>query len=311
MRPRLNSGVLGENQMVPNTCGWLTGGDRIAKRTFLGLALSCFACFGWYVDSASAQAPSAAELAQKAQDPLADITALMTDNTIGFNQGLGDDTGYNFQLQPVKSFDTAYGFRLIPRGIIPIVGAPVGSDFAFLGDLGGAPVIAPTSTTTTWGLSDAMVQVFIAPETAGNIKWGIGPQASLKTHTDSVLKGPSWGGGVAAVIFGSLGNIAWGAVANQHWGDSGDFNVLGVQPILFYNFESLPGAYLGYNNTITVDWEQSGGDRWFVPLGLTAGKTIPVGGSTAVDLSVGGYRLVARPDGAPDWQFKFGISLIQ
>ena len=204
-----------------------------------------------------------------------------------------------------------YGFRLIPRAIIPIVGAPVGSDFAFLGDLGGEPVIAPTNTTTTWGLSDTMVQLFIAPQMEGSVKWGIGPQVSLETHTDSLLKGPSWGGGIAGVIFGSLGNIAWGSVVNQHWGDDGDFNVLGVQPILFYNFESLPGAYLGYSNTITADWEASSSDRWTVPLGLTAGKTIPVGAGSAVDLSLGGYRVVARPDGAPDWQMKFAVSLIQ
>jgi hypothetical protein len=44
---------------------------------------------------------------------------------------------------------------------------------------------------------------------------------------------------------------------------------------------------------------------------LTAGKTIPIGDGTALDLSLGGYNVVARPDGAPDWQFKFGISLIK
>ena len=289
----------------------LARGMSISVRAFVVAAVSCLASLGWFAEGASAQGSSAADLAQKAQDPLADITALMTDNTIGFNQGLGGDTGYNFQLQPVKSFDTPYGFRLIPRAIIPIVGAPVGSNFAFLGELGGEPVIGPTSTSTTWGLSDTMVQVFVAPQTTGSVKWGVGPQASLETHTDSDLKGPSWGAGVAAVIFGSAGNISWGGVANQHWGDDGNFSVLGVQPILFYNFESLPGAYLGYNNTITADWEALSGDRWTVPLGLSAGKTFPVGEGSAVDLSVGGYRLVARPDGAPDWQLKVGISLIQ
>jgi hypothetical protein len=78
-----------------------------------------------------------------------------------------------------------------------------------------------------------------------------------------------------------------------------------------YNFEQLPGVYLGYNNTISADWKQSDNNRWTVPLGLTAGKTIPIGDGTALDLSLGGYNVVARPDGAPDWQFKFGISLIK
>lgn len=254
---------------------------------------------------------SAEELAKKAQDPLADVTALFTDNTVGFNQGLADDTGYNFQLQPVKSFDTPYGFRLIARGIIPIVGAPTGSDFVFLGDLGGPATPVPTSTTTPWGLSDTMVQTFVSPKTDGSVKFGIGPQFSVPTHTDDRLKGPSWGAGVSAVVFGGIGNLAIGSVVAQHWGNEGDFSSMTIQPIVLYNFDELPGVYLGYNNTISADWKQSGNDVWTVPLGLTLGKTIPVGGGSAVDLSLGGYNVVARPDGAPDWQLKFGISVLR
>lgn len=269
--------------------------------------LVCAIVFG---TSAFAQ-DSATELARKAQDPLADITALMTDNTVGFNQGLDDDTGYNFQLQPLKSFDTPYGFRLIARGIIPIVGAPTGSDFVFLGDLGGPATPVPTSITTPWGLSDSMVQTFISPKTDGSVKFGIGPQVSVPTHTDDRLKGPGWGAGVSAVAFGGIGNLALGSVVAQHWGNEGDFSSMTIQPIVLYNFEELPGVYLGYNNTISADWKQGGKNVWTVPLGLTLGKTIPVGNGAGLDLSIGGYNVVARPDGAADWQLKFGISLIK
>ena len=276
----------------------------------IGVFLGCLACVGIFVRETSAQDSSGADLAKKAQNPLADVTALMTDNTIGFNQGSGKDTGYNFQLQPVKSFDTNYGFRLITRAIIPIVGAPTGSDLAFLGSIGGPFDSTPANSSMTWGLSDTVVQLFVSPKTGGNVSWAVGPQVSLKTHTDSELKGPSWGGGIAAVIFSSTGNLAWGGLAFQHWGDGGKFSTFGVQPIVFYNFKSHPGAYLGYNNTITADWKQSGRDRWTVPLGLTAGKVMPIRGGAALDLSIGGYRVVARPDGAPDWQLKFGISFL-
>ncbi len=47
----------------------------------------------------------AAEMARKLQDPLANIKAVMTDNTIGFNTGDGDGTSYGFQIQPVYSID--------------------------------------------------------------------------------------------------------------------------------------------------------------------------------------------------------------
>lgn len=253
----------------------------------------------------SSLADDAAELARKAQDPLADITALMTDNTIGFNQGSSKDTGYGFQLQPVKSFDTNQGFRVIARGIVPIIGAPAQSDSPFFGEIGG-----PKGSGTTWGLGDIMGQFFFSPKTENAIKYGFGPQISLPSRTDSKLAGPGLGAGIAAVFFGGAGPLAYGAVAGQHWGEDG-FSVMSIQPIVLYNFERLPGAYLGYNNTIAADWKQKGKNRWTVPMGLTAGRVLPIGGGTALDLSIGAYSVVARPDGAPSWQLKFGISLIQ
>jgi hypothetical protein len=47
----------------------------------------------------------AAEMARKLQDPLANIKAVMTDNTIGFNTGDDDGTSYGFQIQPVYAID--------------------------------------------------------------------------------------------------------------------------------------------------------------------------------------------------------------
>ena len=277
---------------IPGKCNYLM------KRSFTGITL-VFAMAGVAIgDDATA-------LARKAQDPLADITALMSDNTIGFNQGSGKDTGYSFQLQPVKSFDTDMGFRFIPRGIIPVIGAPAQSDFTFLGDLGG-----PAGSNTKWGIGDAMAQFFFAPKLDSSIKWGLGPQVSVRSRTNKAVGGPGWGAGFSGVFFGNAGPIAYGAVAGQHWGQNG-FSVLSLQPILLFNLESLPGAYFGYNNTIAVDWQQKGKNRLTVPLGLTVGRTVPVGEGTALDLSVGAYALAARPTGAASWQLKFGVSLIQ
>ena len=39
-----------------------------------------------------------AAMAKKAQDPLADVKAIMTDNTIAFGGGNDDDTSYGFQI---------------------------------------------------------------------------------------------------------------------------------------------------------------------------------------------------------------------
>jgi hypothetical protein len=125
----------------------------------------------------------AAEMARKLQDPLANISALMTDNDIQFKTG-DDDTSYSFQLQPVYALDFPdRGFTFIPRAIIPIIGAAPESTFPKLGDP------RPEGDSTTWGLSDILTQFFFAPKTEAKWKWGIGPQISWETRTDDKVGG--------------------------------------------------------------------------------------------------------------------------
>ena len=252
--------------------------------------------------ASSADGPSDEELARKAQDPLADVRAIMTDNTIGFGTA-DDDTAYGFQIQPVYSIPTDRGYNLIARAVIPIVGAPVG---ASLPRLGGEPI---RDDGTGWGLSDSILQLFWTPSTTSGIKWGIGPQVSLRTRTSDRVGGPGWGGGLAGVVFGGVGELAYGGLLMHHWGEEG-YSVSSIQPMVYYNPSALPGYYVGYNNSITYNWDADSGDHWQVPLGLTFGRTFGVGNAGhALDLSLGGYSLVAKPDGGADWQLKFGISV--
>jgi hypothetical protein len=242
-----------------------------------------------------------AEALRKAQDPLADVKALMTDNTIAF--GTADDqTSYGFQLQPVYSVPTDLGFNFIARGIIPIIGAQEG---AGLPKLGSEPV---SGSGLTWGISDIMFQGFFVPKTEGSVKFGFGPQVSLRTRTDNVVGGPGWGGGLAGVVFGFAGKVSYGAILGHHWGEDG-FNLTTVQPIVFYNTDLFGGSYIGYNNSITYDWSASESNAWQLPVGLTVGKTVILESGYMIDLNLGGYHLTTSPQGGADWQFKFGISL--
>jgi len=56
------------------------------------------------------------------------------------------------------------------------------------------------------------------------------------------------------------------------------------------------------------NWEASSGNTLTMPLGLTFGRTLPVGDGAGVDLGIGAYDLVERPSNAPQWQLKFGVS---
>ena len=243
-----------------------------------------------------------AEMAKKAQDPLGNVKAIMTDNTIAFGGGNDDDTTYGFQIQPVYAIDNDTNYNMIARGVIPVVGLEPSVVIPPLG-----PDPAPENGST-WGLSDTMLQFFFSPKTDGTIKFGFGPQGSLKTRTNDRLAGPSWGAGLAGVVFGGSGNFSFGAIAMQHWGEEDNFSLLTVQPIVMYNFPNSPGAYVGYNNSITYNWNADSGPEWNVPLGLTLGRTLLLGSGAGLDLSVGAYDLVEKPDGGSDWQFKFGVS---
>jgi hypothetical protein len=244
---------------------------------------------------------AARAMAKKAQDPLGDVRAIMTDNTIAFDGGPDDETSFGFQFQPVYAIPGDGNINMIARAVIPVVGVEPGVVLPPLGP-GGRP-----NSGSSWGISDTIVQYFFSPKSEGGIKWGIGPQVSLKTRSSDRQAGAGWGGGLAAVVFGGVGNWALGAIGMQHWGED-DYSIGTLQVIAMYNFESKPGMYLGYNNAITFNWEASSGNKVTVPLGLTFGKTMPLSGGAGLDLSIGAYHLTERPTDAPRWQLKFGIS---
>lgn len=244
------------------------------------------------------------EAARKAADPLGDVKALMSDNTVAFQGGQSeDDTTYAIQLQPVYSVPTEGSWNMIARAIVPIIGVEPG---VVVPPIGGEP---RPMNDSQWGLSDMFLQYFFSPKTDGAVKWGIGPQVSLKTRTSDRTAGPGWGGGLAAVVFTGSGNWSLGALAMQHWGNDGDFSLLTLQPIVIRMLPSLPGAYVGFNNAATYNWNaEKSSDAWTVPLGLTFGKTVVRESGDFIDLSVGAYPLVVRPDFAAKWQLKLGLS---
>ncbi len=270
---------------------------KMIRRTAWLLGLS--AC--WIPVVGAQNDEAVREMARKAQDPLGNVKALMTDNTIAFGGGPDDDITYGFQLQPVYSIENETQFNMIARAIIPVIGVDPGVVVPRIG-----PDTRPNDGPR-WGLSDIMLQYFFSPKTDSSVKWGIGPQVSLRTRTGDRQAGPGWGGGLAGVVFGGYGNWSLGSIVMQHWGED-RFSLSTVQVIAMYNFESMPGAYLGYNNSITYNWNANSGDQLTLPLGAMAGKTLLLDNGDALDLNIGGYNLVVSPKNAPEWQLKFGIS---
>ena len=248
---------------------------------------------------------SAEEMARMAQDPLASISAIASDNTFNFGTGADgeEQVAPNLQIQPVYSI-TLGSWNFIPRAIIPIIGAPPESDLPGL----GPP--RPPGSDRTWGLSDIATQFFFAPSGGAKVKWGLGPQFSWRTRTDDRVGGAGWGAGPAGVVLTDFGSLSVGALVGNMWSYDGDFSTMLVQPLIYYNFESMPGVSLSYNPAITFDWKGDSGNKVTLPVGLGIGKTFALGGGFGMDLSGGAYGMVVRPDGGPKWQLKVAAFFI-
>ena len=257
-------------------------------------------------EGATSAEDAAAAMARALQDALANIKMLATDNTIGLNGGrLEDETNFNFQLQPVYSIPTSEDSRVnyIARAVIPIIGIEPTVVWPPIGPEPTPPV------DSTWGLSDTTLQLFISPKSDSAWKWGIGPQVSLATNTSDRTKGPGWGAGIAGVIVGGAGNWGFSAIALYHKGED-DFENVGIQPMIFYNFPNHPGLVLGYNNMITYNVNGDSGQKWNIPLGLTLSKTWALDSGNGFDAGIGYYKVVEHPDNAPDSQIKIALSWI-
>ena len=54
---------------------------------------------------------------------------------------------------------------------------------------------------------------------------------------------------------------------------------------------------------LTVDWNAADGQKWKVPFGAGAGKLLFLG-KLPLNVQVGAYKYVVKPDVGPDWQLR-------
>ena len=244
----------------------------------------------------------AAEIARKLQDPLANIKMLLFDNGVDFKTG-NDDISYTFSVQPVYAIPME-SYNIVLRGVIPVVGLSPGAQDPIIGE----PL--PPGRNDTWGISDSQLQVFFSPKSDSAWKWGLGPVLSLKTHTDSKLEGAGWGAGAAAVLVGSFSeNVSFSMVAGHTEGEN-SFSSSFIQPMLFYNVPGIEGMAVSYNNTSTYNHNAKSKNAWTVPLGMTVSKTFVLESGIGLDLGIGYYNNVKRPEGAADWTLKWSVAIV-
>ena len=259
---------------------------------------------------AQQSAPTDADLAKQAQNPIASLISLPFQNNTNINMGPYERSQNVLNIQPVIPFN--FGpVNLITRTIVPVVYRP-----DLMAESGG-----------TSGLSDINATFFVGPSAPAAVTWAVGPALYLPTATDDALGSDKWSAGPSVVALGMPGHWVIGVLVSNVWSftgdeDDGDVNSFLLQPILNYN---LPQQwYLTSVLIITANWNGADGNKWTVPVGGGFGKIFRIG-SQAVNGSFQAFYNVEHPEftiqppigglpiedsGGGPWTIRFQLQLL-
>ena len=249
------------------------------------------------VGQAAAQEDGGGDLRSAVQNPISSLVSLPFKFT--FDNGADNGDANFLNIQPVVPV-TVGEWNLVNRAIIPLVDAPGG-----IPGLANNPGIGDSSKTdNTFGLGDINYSLFLNPvESDLPFTWGVGGSITFPTATDDRLGSGRWSAGPTAVALVQPEWGTYGALVRQLWSFAGDGDRESVNQTLFepfVNYNLDEGWYLISDSVITVNWNQSGGDKVTLPLGGGVGKLFKIG-DQAMNARVEAYYNVVRPDAGPEW----------
>jgi hypothetical protein len=235
---------------------------------------------------------SAEELSQQAANPVANLMSFPFQNNIDYGFGPYDRTRNVLNIQPV--IPLAEG-KLITRTIFPFIWLPdVSSESGYLFK----------------GLSDITFTAFYVPG-GGATTWGVGPVLDIPTG-GSNRGSQKWNIGPSVVVLAQPEDWTLGILANNVWSFAGDSDRPDVNRGLIQYFivrQLGDGWYVNSAPIITVNWKAADGQKWVVPFGVGAGRLIFVG-KLPLNLQVGAYYNVVKPDIGPKWQFRIQAQVL-
>jgi hypothetical protein len=235
---------------------------------------------------------SADELSQAAANPIANLISFPIQNNMDFGFGEFDRSRNILNIQPVIPL---MGGKLITRTIIPIV---------------WMPDITAESGYLFKGLSDITFTAFYVPP-SDDIMWGFGPVLDMPTG-GSTRGADKWNIGASFVVLAQPGNWTLGLLVNNVWSFAGNAEATDVNKgfIQYFIVRQLGnGWYVNSAPINTVNWKAPSGQKWIVPLGLGAGKLSFIG-KLPLNIQVGAFYNVVKPDIGPDWQFRIQAQVL-
>ncbi|MBS0559582.1 MAG: neuromedin U [Proteobacteria bacterium] len=242
----------------------------------------------------------ASALAEKLQNPIADLISLPFQNNTDFHVGPQRGVQDILNIQPVIPIHVNEDWNVITRTILPLV---------------WSPSFQPDASVPPFGLAPVTFSAFASPvNTFDGWTFGAGPIVELPTGTNKNLGSNVWGLGPAVVGVRTVHPWVYGLLVNTVFslgGTSGSggtkYTLTTINPFINYNFGG--GWFIGTSMVTTANWDAPG-EKWTLPVGLQGGRLIKVGGKLPVDLVVGAYYNALRPEGAGTWDLRTQVTFI-
>jgi hypothetical protein len=244
--------------------------------------------------SQPASSDQQADLAKKLANPISDLVSVPFQFNWEQNVGIGEETRFVLNVQPVIPFSISTDWNMIARVIMPFVSQPTLFD-------GGAPAS---------GVSDIVTSFFFSPK-GGGLIWGVGPVISLPSTSVPTLGTGKWSAGPTVVALKQTGPWTVGALWNQLWSFAGndarnDVNQMFLQPFLAYQANRT--VTITVQSETTANWKVDEG-RWTVPINVIVSKLSTFGVFPAsYQLGVGGYPV--HPESGPSWKIRGAIVIL-
>jgi hypothetical protein len=241
------------------------------------------------VTSAPAAPANAAALAEKLQNPVADLISVQFQNN--FNFGLGEKSGtlYLLNFQPVIPLHITRDLNYIVRPVLPFISTS---------NVFGSGYVS--------GLGDLEIETFFSPAAPGpfGIIWGIGPSSILPTATQRKLGGDVMTLGSSAVALWQKSGWTVGMLATQNWrvAGPGDYNASYFQPFISHTFKTA--TTIAIDSESTYDWL---GEEWTISFNNTYSQVFKVG-KIPVQIGLALQYYAQSPVPGQQWGFRVNIT---
>jgi hypothetical protein len=247
------------------------------------------ACGSFATPLIAAEESSTAALAEKLQNPVADLISVQFQNNFDFGVGENSGTLYLLNFQPVIPLHITSEWNYIVRPVLPFIST--------------SNVYGPGYVT---GLGDLEIESFLSPVKPGpfGIIWGMGPTSILPTATQRKLGGDVMTLGPSGVALWQKSGWTVGALMTQNWrvAGPGEYNASYFQPFISHIFKTA--TTIALDSESTYDWL---GEEWTISFNNTYSQLFKIG-KIPVQIGLALQYYAQSPVPGQQWGMRINIT---